>query len=417
MQMSRNGKGRSKGFAYKDLSEESGAGSDADGVALVMSDSDSSVGGTSRKYVVSDDDDERKLASICKPQSYTRNERICVIVGGLVLLAALVLVVVIVIATLVPGPRAADGENNNTTTTNNNNNNNASSAAMPWNSVRLPSNVTPTHYDVNLDVNIDTFAVTGSVNITCSVNSETKYILIHAKDMRIEEGGVGVQVSTGESDLANVQATGTFRPENDFYVLEMPSNLQPGTIYVSLTFSYSLRDDLAGFYKSSYTDSRGNKRFLATTQFEPTDARRAFPCFDEPALKAEFTMHITHSSGYHAVSNMPVDSVDDHKDGSMTTHFQTSLKMSTYLVAFIVSDFVCVNDSITEGRDTPLQVCQKHTIERERGGEREREREREREGEREREREREREVKRESVLTVYECTYCMLCRSIGRTYY
>ena len=362
-QMSRNGKSRGKGFAYKDLSDESGADSDAGGVALVMSDSDSSREGTSRKYVVSDDDD-RKLGSICKPQSFTRNERICLLVGGLTLLAALILLVVIIVATLVPGPREAGGGSNHTGN---------GTVLMPWNNVRLPNDVTPSHYDVVLNVNMDTLAVTGNVNITCSVNSATRYILVHAKDMNIS--ATNVQTVQDEGGLADVQATGQFQRENDFYVFETPSDLSPGTVYVSMAFRYLLRDDLAGFYKSSYINSRGEERYLATTQFEPTDARRAFPCFDEPAMKANFTMHITHGSGYHAVSNMPAENIEDHRDGSTTTHFQTSVKMSTYLVAFIVSDFVCVNDSLTEGRATPLQVGQRHVWGR-RGREGGRERER-----------------------------------------
>ena len=339
--MSRNGKNRGKGFAYKDLPDDSGTeGSDGDGVVLVMSDSDSSrEGRASRKYVVSEDDDGGNLSSICKPQKYSRNERICILVGGLILLAAIILLVVIILVTQLPSSGSG-----------------GQSGSMPWNSVRLPDSVTPSHYDINLDVNLGTFEVTGSVNISCSVNGETSYILIHAKDMTIEQANVRVQQAQAEGGLTAVQATGTFQPKHDFYVLELASSLQPGTIYVYLSFSYTLREDLAGFYRSSYVNELGQKRFLATTQFEPTDARQAFPCFDEPALKANFTMHITHDPNYHAVSNMPVvDTISSN--GRMTTNFETSVRMSTYLVAFIVSDFECVSDTIVEGHeDRPLKV-------------------------------------------------------------
>ena len=350
--MSRNGKDRgTKGFAYKDLTDDSGAeGSDGDGVALVMTDSDSGRrGGVSRKYVVSDDDDGN-FSSICKPQKFTRNERICVIVGGLILLAAIILLVVIILVTQLPSGSGGSGQAGSGS---------GGSSSMPWDNVRLPASVTPSHYDVNLNLNLGTFQVMGNVNITCSVNSETKYILIHAKDMNIQQRDVQAQSEGGL--LMAVQATGTFQPKHEFYVLELGSSLQPGTVYVYLTFSYTLRDDLAGFYKSSYVNDLGERRFLATTQFEPTDARRAFPCFDEPSLKANFTIHITHDRNYHAVSNMPVANKSPNPDGTVTSNFETSVQMSTYLVAFIVSDFQCMNDSIVEGHeDRPLKVRKIH---------------------------------------------------------
>ena len=356
--MSRNGKKRGgSGFAYKDISDSAGEDSDGDGVALVMTDSDSPREGTSRKYVVAEDDDG-KLSSICKPQKFTRNERICLVVGGLILVAVVILLIVVVIVTQLPGANGG-GSGNGTNPGGNNTNhggngtNSTVNGIMPWENVRLPTNVTPSHYDVKLDVNLETFEVKGFVNITCSVNKETSYILVHAKDMSI---GQGVHLQYGR-DLTSVETVGTFQPENDFYVLKLSAELQPGTVYVHLPFNYSLRNDLAGFYKSSYTNAGGQERFLATTQFEPTDARRAFPCFDEPSLKANFTIHITHDSQYHAVSNMPKTDVTNHTNGTSTTHFETSVRMSTYLVAFIVSDFDCMTDFIEEGHeDRPLMV-------------------------------------------------------------
>ena len=80
-------------------------------------------------------------------------------------------------------------------------------------------------------------------------------------------------------------------------------------------------------------------RHLATTQFESTDARAAFPCFDEPEFKAKFTVTMVHDRSLNAISNMPLDRKTITKDGLVESHFMQSVKMSTYLVAFVVSDF------------------------------------------------------------------------------
>ena len=78
---------------------------------------------------------------------------------------------------------------------------------------------------------------------------------------------------------------------------------------------------------------------MATTQFEATDARAAFPCFDEPEFKSQFIVTLVHEKGYSALSNMPVEKVIARDDGFMESHFKESVKMSTYLLAFIVCDF------------------------------------------------------------------------------
>lgn len=127
---------------------------------------------------------------------------------------------------------------------------------------------------------------------------------------------------------------------------------------IKQTFTGQLNDNMAGFYRSSYKDKNGQKKYIATTQMEPTDARRAFPCFDEPALKAKFTVTLVADKGKTCLSNMDVDQVFE-VDSKITggkrqaTKFTTSPLMSTYLVAFIVGD---LNYIETKNFRVPIRV-------------------------------------------------------------
>lgn len=119
---------------------------------------------------------------------------------------------------------------------------------------------------------------------------------------------------------------------------------------ISFGFRGSLKDDNRGFYKSVYTASQGERRWLMTSQMEPTHARKSFPCFDEPDLKARFKIRVIHDSSLHCLSNMPIKSTGPIESGQntdgynwMITEFDETVEMSTYLVALIVSDFKCIH--------------------------------------------------------------------------
>lgn len=201
-------------------------------------------------------------------------------------------------------------------------------------------------YTIELTVDIDTFSVTGKSKINLNIEEETSYVIIHTKSMTIFTFNV---IQNG-NDVA-VKSNFTYN-ENDFYILSLKNRLSVGTAILMMTYSYTMGENLVGFYRSSYKDSSGTTHWIGTTHFEPTDARRAFPCFDEPALKANFTISITHSSSLNAHSNMPVASVSEPDQGVVTTSFATSVKMSSYLVAFVVSDFTCM----TKVTDTEYNV-------------------------------------------------------------
>jgi puromycin-sensitive aminopeptidase len=137
--------------------------------------------------------------------------------------------------------------------------------------------------------------------------------------------------------------------------LVFPRPLEAGSWSLHLGFRGRLNERLAGFYRSSYVDASGTERTLASTQFESTDARRAFPCWDEPAFKAVFAVTLTIDAALTAISNGEIieESAAD-EPGKKRVRFADTIKMSTYLVAFMVGDFEAANAVTAAG--VPLRV-------------------------------------------------------------
>ena len=121
--------------------------------------------------------------------------------------------------------------------------------------------------------------------------------------------GLSIQETLLERDGAGVPLRSTFEfPEHQFWVVLPQSRAGPGNYSLNLTFSGSLTDGITGFYKSLYRNSQGENIPIATSKFQPTDARKAFPCFDEPSFKSTFSVTLVRpAEGYVALSNMPVE--------------------------------------------------------------------------------------------------------------
>ncbi|XP_060068640.1 glutamyl aminopeptidase-like [Ylistrum balloti] len=211
----------------------------------------------------------------------------------------------------------------------------------PWKNLRLPRYIIPVHYEITLypDIYDGNGWFYGNESIEIRITKDTSYILIHFNYMNITKTNLKDN-STG----ATIPIKRTFSyEENQFWVIETVSPVLSGAV-VRLETQYdgSLTRSIVGLYKSRYVNSiTGETRYLATSKFEPVDARRAFPSFDEPNVKAQYTVHLVHQPGYTALSNMPeVVTVPWSEDSSlMITSFQRSVDMSTYLVCFIVCDF------------------------------------------------------------------------------
>ena len=206
--------------------------------------------------------------------------------------------------------------------------------------VLLPESVRPVHYDLVLTPDLDSLTFTCEEKVTVNVNEAVTTITMHSKEISIQTASIGGQnASNIEYDTKATTVTLTF-----------PSALTVGNGQVlSMTYNGILNGDMAGFYKSSYTDAEGVKRIMASTQFEALDARRAFVCWDEPAAKATFKIALIVKKNLTAISNMPETAVQHLADGKKRVDFAISPIMSTYLAAWAVGEMDMVQAYTKDG--------------------------------------------------------------------
>lgn len=213
---------------------------------------------------------------------------------------------------------------------------------------RLPPSVRPQRYAIHLTPDLVGFTFAGRETIDLHVAEPTSAILLNAAEMRITSASVTL------ADGSNIGASATVDEVAERATVTLDRAMPAGVAKLSLEFDGTLNDQLRGFYRSQYEGPNGESRFLATTQFEATDARRAFPCWDEPEAKAVFEVTLTIPDALVAVSNMPVASESSMGVGQREVRFEPSPLMSTYLVAFIVGDLASVEG--TSGNGTLVRV-------------------------------------------------------------
>lgn len=201
---------------------------------------------------------------------------------------------------------------------------------------RLPNTLKPIHYDLYLFPNIETGEFSGQETITITVLEATDKIVLHSLNLNISSYSLQ---NTGSNTLEIQEVS--FDSVREFLVFQLSEELPQGReVQLHIGFEGSMANKIVGLYSSSYLKEDETRKVIATSKFEPTYARQAFPCFDEPALKAEFTITLVHPSdgGYHALSNMNVES-NVTQGAFWEVSFAKSVPMSTYLACFIVSDF------------------------------------------------------------------------------
>ena len=214
--------------------------------------------------------------------------------------------------------------------------------ALPLSAARLGTAVIPDRYALRIapDLAAETFA--GDETIDLRLRQPASVIRLHALGLQLRN--VTIRSGTETSAMSVL-----FEPETETVALRAGRVIPAGPARLQLHFDGRLNQELRGFYLS-----RTQKRSYAVTQFEATDARRAFPCFDEPSFKAVYDISLLVDSADTAISNAPLFSDTPDVRGKHLLRFASTPRISTYLVAFLVGDFQC-----EQGRsgDVPVRVC------------------------------------------------------------
>ena len=208
---------------------------------------------------------------------------------------------------------------------------------------RLPGTVVPEHYQLKFtpDLAHDSFA--GEETIDVQMSQPASAITLNAAEIDFQETAI---TSAGMTQKAQV----ALDAKNETATLSVEKPLAIGPAQIHIVFLGTLNDKLRGFYRAN-----ANGRKYAVTQFEGSDARRAFPCFDEPAMKATFSVSLVVDNGDTAISNGTVlHDTPGPGEQKHTLVFSTTARMSSYLVAMAVGDFACVEGGMD---GIPIRVC------------------------------------------------------------
>ena len=215
---------------------------------------------------------------------------------------------------------------------------------MSANPYRLPRHAVPTHYDILLEPDLESLTFTGSVGIDLQIAEATDSIVLNSAEIEVKSATLsGASIASISHD-----------EETDRVTLTLVSSAGPGSYRLDIDYTGIINDQLRGLYRAVYKDSDGVEHTIATSQCQSTDARRIFPCWDEPDFKATFQTTMVIADGLEAYSNAGEIERAATDDGRIEIKFAKTMKMSSYLVAFIVGPFEATEP--VDVRGTPTRI-------------------------------------------------------------
>ncbi|MEA2580763.1 MAG: puromycin-sensitive aminopeptidase [Actinomycetota bacterium] len=215
---------------------------------------------------------------------------------------------------------------------------------------RLPRSVIPQHYAMTVEPDLDAASFSGTQEVRIQVLEPITEIVLNALGLDLQDGSLTAADGT-QVEIAKIRMD----PEAERAHLELQSAAAAGDWTLSVRFEGEFNRQLTGFYLSTYRDSAGVEQRIGTTHFEATDARRAFPCWDEPDLKAPWGITLVVAQGLTAISNGPEVSREGSGDGRVRIRFADTMPMSSYLVAFVVGPLELTQSSDANG--TPVRIA------------------------------------------------------------
>ncbi|KAJ6866234.1 hypothetical protein NC652_037708 [Populus alba x Populus x berolinensis] len=215
---------------------------------------------------------------------------------------------------------------------------------------RLPKFAIPDRYDLHLKPYLSVCTFSGTICIDLRIIEPTKFVVLNALELNIH----GVLFTDSQNQQFS-PCDFVLDDDDEILLLVFEETLNAGDGMLRIDFSGILNEHLRGFYRCTYMDG-DQKKNMAVTQFEAVDARRCFPCWDEPALKATFKITIDLPLELIALSNMPI--IDEKLNGNVkTVYFEESPLMSTYLVAVVIGLFDYVEDTTADGVYAHPRLC------------------------------------------------------------
>ncbi|KAH7547130.1 hypothetical protein FEM48_Zijuj01G0276600 [Ziziphus jujuba var. spinosa] len=206
---------------------------------------------------------------------------------------------------------------------------------------RLPKFAIPQRYDLHLKLDLSACTFSGTELIDLNIIQVTKFLVLNALELHVHK----VWFTNSHNQFLPTELV--LDGDDEILVLAFDEALSVGDGVLGIEFSGALNEYLRGLYRCTFMDG-GEKKNMAVTQFEAVDARRCFPCWDEPALKATFKITLDVPSELVALSNMPV--INEKHDGNIkTVYFEETPIMSTYLVGIVVGRFDYIEDTAADG--------------------------------------------------------------------